>query len=99
MVTLFSKLSTHLISSFLTTLRHLFPTRLIHLEILWVQSIKKKLNVHQTISMVISEMLYSLLEGALEIRNIFVATVTAIQFSKEIFSCKLDCVTEVKDEA
>lgn len=49
--------------------------------------------------MVISEMLYSLLEGALEIRNIFVATVTAIQFSKEIFSCKLDCVTEVKDEA
>lgn len=99
MVTLFSKLSTPLISSFLTTLRHLFPTRLTHLEILWVQSIKKKLNVHQTISMVISEMLYSSLEGALEIRNIFVATVTAIQFSKEILSWKPDCVTEVKDEA
>lgn len=48
--------------------------------------------------MVISEMLHSLLEGALEIRSIFAATVTAIQFSKEIFSCKLDCVIEVKDE-
>lgn len=48
--------------------------------------------------MVIFEMLHSLLEGALEIRSIFPATVTAIQFSKEIFSCKLDCVIEVKDE-
>lgn len=53
----------------------------------------------QTISMVISEMLHSLLEGALEIQNIFAATVTATQFSKEIFSCKFDCVIEVKDEA
>lgn len=49
--------------------------------------------------MVVSEMLHSLLVGALEIRNIFVATVTAIHFSKERFSCKFDCVTEVKDEA
>lgn len=49
--------------------------------------------------MVISEITYFLLEGALEIRNIFVATVTATQFSKETFSCKLGCVTDVKDEA
>lgn len=57
------------------------------------------MNVCQTISMVMSETLQSLLEGALEIRNVFVAIVTAIQFSKEVFSCKLDCSIEVKDEA
>lgn len=48
--------------------------------------------------MVISEITYFLLEGALEI-NIFVATVTVTQFSQETFSCKLGCVTDVKDEA
>lgn len=41
--------------------------------------------------MVISEMLHSLLKDALEIQNIFVVTVTAVQFSKEMFSFKLDC--------
>lgn len=56
------------------------------------------MSVCQTIPMVISEMLHSLLEGALEIWSIFAATVTAIQFSKEIFHCKLVCVIEVKDE-
>lgn len=41
----------------------------------------------------------SLLAGAQEIRSILVATVTAVQFSREIFSCKLDYAIKVKDEA